>query len=183
MEEQVICPWCATEISWDEEIGPEENCPHCENELNGYRTMQFGIGEDEELFEDEDVQVKAEEWSEEDEEEDTLDNKHKQWLEQGEGYRNTNGALLAIEGSLQNIFDDQEEVPECPSCREYMLEAGIQKISEQNFVSTIAPSLGGPILPAPFELKWYVCPACFNTTSVLSNKDRDVLINRLTPKE
>jgi len=185
MEEQVVCPWCATEIIWDEEFGPEENCPHCENELSGYRTMQFGIGEDDEVTEDNDVQVKAEEWSDDYEEEndDKLDNKHKKWLEQGEGYRNTNSALLAIEGSLQNIFDDQEEVPECPSCREYMLEAGTQKFNEQNFVSTVAPSVGGPILPTPFEVKWYVCPACFHTASLLSNKDREVLINRLTPKE
>jgi len=34
-----ICPWCQTEIVWDEEIGPETVCPHCYNELTDYRTV------------------------------------------------------------------------------------------------------------------------------------------------
>lgn len=41
--EPTICPWCDTEIVWDEEIGPEEECPHCNNELKGYRTLQLQI--------------------------------------------------------------------------------------------------------------------------------------------
>jgi hypothetical protein len=27
-KDEVICPWCHTEIVWDPEIGPEEECPH-----------------------------------------------------------------------------------------------------------------------------------------------------------
>lgn len=38
MSEQ-ICPWCQSEIVWDEEIGPEPNCPHCFNELGEYRSI------------------------------------------------------------------------------------------------------------------------------------------------
>ena len=34
-----ICPWCQTEIVWDDEIGPESVCPHCLNELTEYRTV------------------------------------------------------------------------------------------------------------------------------------------------
>jgi hypothetical protein len=34
-----ICPWCDAEIVWDEEIGPEEHCPHCLNELGNYRSV------------------------------------------------------------------------------------------------------------------------------------------------
>lgn len=42
-----VCPWCHSEIVWDEEIGPEEHCPHCSNELSGYRTLQVGIEQEE----------------------------------------------------------------------------------------------------------------------------------------
>lgn len=38
-----ICPWCNTEIVWDEEIGPETECPHCYNELTDYRTVTFPL--------------------------------------------------------------------------------------------------------------------------------------------
>lgn len=31
-----ICPWCNMEIIWDEELGPEEECPYCHNDLKGY---------------------------------------------------------------------------------------------------------------------------------------------------
>jgi len=34
-----VCPWCQMEITWDEELGPESNCPHCYNELSDYRTI------------------------------------------------------------------------------------------------------------------------------------------------
>jgi len=36
---QQICPWCQSEIVWDEEFGPEKTCPHCYNELSDYRTI------------------------------------------------------------------------------------------------------------------------------------------------
>lgn len=34
-----VCPWCQTEIVWDEDLGPETTCPHCYNELTEYRTV------------------------------------------------------------------------------------------------------------------------------------------------
>ncbi|MGQ3479210.1 hypothetical protein [Paenibacillus sp. TY11] len=34
--EMTICPWCNMEIIWDEELGPEEECPYCHNDLKGY---------------------------------------------------------------------------------------------------------------------------------------------------
>jgi Zn finger protein HypA/HybF involved in hydrogenase expression len=36
-----VCPWCQSEIVWDEQIGPEENCPHCFNELGDYRSINL----------------------------------------------------------------------------------------------------------------------------------------------
>jgi hypothetical protein len=38
---QTICPWCDAEIVWDEEIGPEEMCPHCFNDLGNYRSVSL----------------------------------------------------------------------------------------------------------------------------------------------
>lgn len=44
-----ICPWCQTDIIWDEEIGPESVCPHCENELKDYRSLTLDLTEPEDL--------------------------------------------------------------------------------------------------------------------------------------
>ena len=41
--EEVVCPWCQTEIVWDPEIGPEDECPHCFNELNDYRSIDLKV--------------------------------------------------------------------------------------------------------------------------------------------
>lgn len=38
-----ICPWCQMEIVWDAELGPEQECPHCFNELKDYRTLTIGL--------------------------------------------------------------------------------------------------------------------------------------------
>ncbi|GAA3402607.1 hypothetical protein ACFFNY_04715 [Paenibacillus hodogayensis] len=52
-ESATVCPWCQTEIVWDEEIGPEDSCPHCFNELNDYRSLRVHLEGDElELTED-----------------------------------------------------------------------------------------------------------------------------------
>ena len=34
------------EITWDEELGPEANCPHCYNELTEYRTVSVPLRKD-----------------------------------------------------------------------------------------------------------------------------------------
>lgn len=202
MEEQQMCPWCLTEIIWDEEIGPEKHCPHCSNELSSYRTIELGYDEDE-VEEDEYEQavhalkvsdarkanqqhqnnLPEEDEAEEEDYDYSDDPNHKRWLEQGEGYRSADGARFAVEETVQRILDDQDEIPECPVCRTYMLEAGTQVYNESNFESRIAPTIGGPILPTPFSLHVYVCPACYHTSSMLSQKDREGLLERLTPDE
>ncbi len=47
MTESTVCPWCQTEIVWDEELGPEKHCPHCDNELEGYRTISLNLDDEE----------------------------------------------------------------------------------------------------------------------------------------
>jgi len=59
--ETQVCPWCQTEIVWDPEIGPEEVCPHCLNELGDYRSVSLKV---EEL--DPDADDEADEEDEED---------------------------------------------------------------------------------------------------------------------
>ncbi|RCW41807.1 hypothetical protein [Paenibacillus prosopidis] len=178
MGEHVICPWCLTEIVWDEELGPEELCPHCGSELSNYRSVQLGLESDEQQ---EDLEEEYEEEAHEEEDYESTD--HKRWLEQGEGYRSGSIARIAVESTVQRIVDDQEEAPECPACREYMIKAGIQTIGDQHFTPAIAPAIGGPVLTAPFQIEMYVCPACFNTSSLLSQRDREQMLERLTPSE
>lgn len=178
MGEHVICPWCLTEIVWDEELGPEELCPHCGSELSNYRSVQLGLESDEQQ---EDLEEEYEEEAHDEEDYESTD--HKRWLEQGEGFRSGNIARIAVESTVQRIVDDQEEAPECPACREYMIKAGNQTIGDQHFTPAIAPAIGGPVLTAPFQVEMYVCPACFHTSSLLSQRDREQMLERLTPNE
>lgn len=53
MTTSAVCPWCQTEIVWDEELGPEEVCPYCENELGDYRTIDVELEQNEDEAEDE----------------------------------------------------------------------------------------------------------------------------------
>ncbi|MCA0758034.1 hypothetical protein KP806_23520 [Paenibacillus sp. N4] len=201
MEQQTVCPWCMTEIVWDEEIGPEKHCPHCENELSSYRTIELGYDEDE-VEEDEYQRAKEllksrdesrvsrqagrdEEWSgEEDDEQDDDGDEHAHgWYDQGDGVRTANTSRFAVEASMQRILDDQDEVPECPSCREYMLEAGTQVMDNSRFAPRVAPSLGRTIIDTPFELILYICPSCFQTSTALAGKDRESMLAKLMPAE
>lgn len=168
MEEQNICPWCYTEIVWDEEIGPEKHCPHCENELSGYRTMQIGIDRDED--------DREEDWDEK--EEAKQDDSYND--DSNEGFRQLNVSWLAAEQTIRQITDSQDEAPECPTCREFMLEAGKQSVTLQ---PTIHAATGKPVIQSPFETVMYICPSCFQTSTVLSPEARDQMLALLTPKE
>jgi glutaredoxin len=200
LEEHLICPWCLTEIVWDEEIGPESHCPHCDNELSAYRTIELGYDEEEVEADEHERSVQAlkindahraakqangdfEEIEEEDEEDYSGDPNHKRWLEENDGYRSADHVRFAVEETVQRVFDDQDEVPECPVCREYMIEAGVQVMNDQRFESRVAPSLGEAVLPTPFQLILYVCPSCYHTSSMLSHADREQMLKRLTPQD
>ncbi|ALS29348.1 hypothetical protein IJ21_39620 [Paenibacillus sp. 32O-W] len=159
MEQTTICPWCQTEIVWDEELGPEERCPYCDNELTGYRTVQIGLDRPDDGDSDWDVEGEAGD--------DTG------WADNADGFRHTDREWLAVEETVERVLDGQEEVPECPSCREYMLEAGMQTIGEAGFRPAVPKSLGQPLLEAPFGVVWYVCPSCFQTVQRIAPQDRD----------
>ncbi len=195
MEEQVICPWCLTEIVWDEEMGPETRCPHCDNELSSYRTIELGYDEDE-VEEDEyerarqlknysDNRKAAAQYddAEEDAEDEEQEPDTRNWGDTGDGVRNLDIARFAVEENMQRVLDDQDEVPECPLCREYMLELGSHTMNAPFFESRVAPSIGSPLLETPFKVNLYVCPSCHHTASLLSRQAQGELLDKLSPKE
>lgn len=52
MASRQLCPWCDTEIVWDEEFGPEETCPHCHNELSDYKSVTLELEEETSTIDD-----------------------------------------------------------------------------------------------------------------------------------
>ncbi|WP_281939639.1 hypothetical protein [Paenibacillus tyrfis] len=155
--ENQVCPWCHTEIVWDPEIGPEEECPHCFNELSDYRSINLkvessdsGIQYDDEEELDDDLELSDEELQLAD--------------DYGEG--------------VQQLLDSQEEAPECSSCHSFMLLAGTESVSEA-FVPFVHPALGKPLLQASFSVQVYLCPSCFRVERQLAETDRLALVEQL----
>ncbi|KIL37871.1 hypothetical protein SD70_30160 [Gordoniibacillus kamchatkensis] len=170
-EQNTICPWCQTEIVWDPEIGPEEVCPHCFNELGSYRSIQVNLktgasrhepdGEPDE--DDEDV-LDEDEW-------DGLDVPDAEWV---------GGEDLDTYGeAVQACLEQQEEAPECVSCRELMLHAGDQEVAKEAFTPVVPLPLGKPFLHAPYKLQVYVCPSCFKVETRLGEADRLLMVEAL----
>jgi hypothetical protein len=173
--EQQICPWCQMEIIWDPEFGPEEECPHCLNELKGYRSLPLNEAiehetdldmDDEDTESDEEI-AKAAVMDKDFEEDDTDD--YEANLEE------IKAKDIYHEGVMQ-CLDTQLEVPECFRCQELMLLAGVQTVDSSRFVPEIPVSLGQPFVPQSFKLQLYVCPSCFTTESMLSHEDRELMI-------
>ncbi|SDS13376.1 hypothetical protein SAMN05444162_0808 [Paenibacillaceae bacterium GAS479] len=184
----VVCPWCDSEIVWDEELGPEEHCPHCSNELGRYRTVGLG-GEAADEDEDEEAEyeearraiernervtnspsnMEAEaEWEDEDAGDDTG------WA--GAGRPQT---WLRADEKVQRILDDQEEMPECPACREFMMHGGTSLLGPGNFEAVEPPSLKRQLLPSSIKLQLYVCPKCHEVSTKLDFSSRAYMTEAL----
>lgn len=186
MENRQICQWCSSEIIWDEEIGPEEYCPHCDNKLNGYRTMEIGIDNGEGNSRTDGNAADRNRWLDDSDEDDIEEEDaapDSSWMDEGEGFRSSHRSSIAIESAAQRIIDGQDEVPECPVCREYMLEAGTQTVGGDSFEPAVPVVVGQAIVPNPFRVIWYICPSCFHTSSMLSPLDREAMALRLMPKD
>lgn len=169
--ETQLCPWCHTEIVWDEEIGPEKHCPHCGNELTGYRTVQLGIDTDEDEGEEEGEEADDNAMWEDDDEEASRGAEGRDLTDLSSYDRRQ----LVLDRVTERIIDDQLEAPECPSCRQFMLEAGTQIVTGPQFRERVPAALGVPLLSPPLELVLYVCPACFHTESRLGAADQQRL--------
>ena len=166
----VICPWCQSEIIQEEGQEPEKYCPVCDNELDGYRTLKLNIGGTEE---DED---------EGDEEEDTpvvAIDEYVNW-EEDEEFIETDDELQQFEETVEQLLNEQELVPECPFCREFMIETGEQLVSEAQFRPRVSEELGETILAAPFTLTMFTCPSCFTVQSFLGDSYRHQIVRRLS---
>lgn len=179
--ETTICPWCHTEIVWDEELGPEEECPHCNNELKGYRTLNISIGSvDEEDVEDQYIDDEHDYnddlsqglWGED-------ETDHLGAIRRVETFTEAGGDLLAYESAVEQILDEQDEVPECPQCREYMLYAGSEPVNE-GFVPVLSKKLNQSLINPGAKLNVYVCSACFSVSRFLSENDRISFIRTIS---
>ncbi|MBW4085216.1 hypothetical protein [Paenibacillus sp. S150] len=177
--ETTVCPWCHTEIVWDEEFGPEDTCPHCSNELSGYRTVTLGRAD---LDEEDDEPEEAEEPEQDSADDDDL------WDDSGQDsvvpIFNTllqfgdDNDLKRYESGVSAILAAQLEAPECPQCHELMLLSGTQKAD--GFEPSVPEALGGPVLKAPFALNLFVCPSCFHVQHSLAQEDRIQLVRNLS---
>ncbi|MGZ7441734.1 hypothetical protein [Paenibacillus sp. TH7-28] len=209
--ETTICPWCQTEIVWDEELGPEEECPYCHNELKGYRTLSIALGGEEELedeYEDHPFgDSKHGHHHDHDHDHDEHDHGHDHdhyhghdhededdyWDdEQGghlgavrrlEAFTASGGDLLAYETGVEKLLDHQEEVPECPHCREYMIYAGQQELAPGSLDAPIPAGLKRPLLQVPVKLNVYICSACFHISRFLSEDERISFIRTVSGEE
>ncbi|MDD9266327.1 hypothetical protein ACFPES_04705 [Paenibacillus sp. GCM10023248] len=159
--DEVVCPWCQTEIVWDPEIGPEEECPHCFNELGDYRSV--------------DLKVKQTGQPLRFQEQDYVDSDEDLSL----AWDNSDEPLDKYGENVQHITDEQEEAPECSSCHELMLHAGNEVVSEAVFTPVIPKTLGSAFLTGPFTMSVYVCPSCFKVEKILSDTDRLLMVERI----
>jgi hypothetical protein len=159
-DEETICPWCQTEIVWDPEIGPEEECPHCLNELGDYRSIDLKVKQTGQSLA----------FGDEDEEDDGSD----AW----EDFEQP-AELDSYGERVQRLTDVQEEAPECTSCHEFMLLAGNEVLAQATYIPHVSSVLQEAFLPAPFTLQVYVCPSCFKVEKYLSEPDRIAMVNRL----
>jgi len=165
-ELQTVCPWCESDIIWDPEIGPEKFCPHCDNEISGYRTLEL------------DAQFAEEE----EEDESYNDAEGDDWEEETSILRSTRE--IAANSRIQGLLDEQFEMPECSNCREYMLEVGEQAMSEQSqFVPVTIKQTGKQLVPQNMKVTWYVCPSCYRTDSYISVHDRKHMLDALAEEE
>lgn len=171
----IICPWCQSEIIQEPGQEPEKYCPVCDNELSGYRTLRIGLGDEDDPDYDED-----EDEDEEGAAANGLASLEGLEAEADDALRAKDEALLRYESAVETLLDEQEFVPECPQCREYMLEAGRQIVEPSTFAPRRSELPGGrPIVAAPFEMTVYVCPSCFTMTHMLAEDDRSRMAESL----
>ncbi|HEY0827568.1 MAG TPA: hypothetical protein VGE40_05700, partial [Bacilli bacterium] len=148
-------------------------CPHCFNELDGYRSIHVGLKKplDTITLEEEALRKK---WLEDDEDDELYD-LDQELVELETGYEN----LLAYEENLLPFLMAQEYSMECTICRESMVYAGEQKVPGNQFIAAVPEGVTEPFLSAPFTVKVHVCPTCFKMEHSLSEEDRIRIMNNL----
>jgi hypothetical protein len=145
-----ICPWCDAEIVWDEEIGPEEHCPHCLNELGNYRSVSVNSST-----------IHVEENEDEDE---------------AAPFAKV-GSTPELDAYARQVLEKQADWLLCAACEEPMLHIGSQTVSAPGFRPTL--HAGHAILAMPFATEWFVCPSCDRIDQVLSLGDKKKWLQRI----
>lgn len=188
-----VCPWCQTEIVWDPEIGPEETCPHCLNELSGYRSLKLKLSQA-----DGDISLE-----EEDEEEySQANNKHHGHQHSHTHHKHSldeEDDSLEVEDLLDDYtvdpepddyservidcMDMQEYAPECTNCHELMLHAGVRTAAAAGYEPKAPVALGVPFLNAPYQVDVFVCPSCFKADEYLTKEAKENVIRIFVPDE
>lgn len=181
-----VCPWCQTEIVWDPEIGPEETCPHCLNELGGYRSLKLKLNQS-----DGDLSL----------EEDDDDHSH-QGHDHGHHHHHDHDEddddTLEVEDLLDDYtvdpvpddyaervldcMDTQEYAPECTNCHELMLHAAVRTVEAAGFIPKVPVPLGDSFLNAPYKVDVFVCPSCFKTEEYLTKEAKEEMIRVFVPE-
>jgi hypothetical protein len=173
-----ICPWCQSEILQEEGQEPEKICPVCDNEIDGYRTLKLNLGDSED---DEDEDYEDDDGEEANPQVVAID-EDLSWSDDGsldeEG--ELNDELMQFDENVEQLLNEQDLVPECPMCQEYMIEAGQLTIGQAQFNPRESEVLGGSLIQAPFALTMYMCPSCFMTHSFLGDANRHELVRRLS---
>lgn len=173
-----VCPWCDTEIIWDEELGPEDECPYCNNSLRDYGTLQIDLDPAEKPDKAHTAEDKHDEHSHEDEERGWS---NFQWEDDGILYDSPEA--IKVQEGLDKLLHEQEEVPECPQCREYMVFVGKEQLKEHFTPHLIG---GEALLHAPVQLNVYTCMSCYQVSKFLDVQGRKQLndsIQRLSKFE
>jgi hypothetical protein len=171
----VMCPWCQSEISQEEGQEPDKICPVCDNELAGYRTLKLNIG-DSDVENDED---EADENKEDSALDSITETEDMSWNED-DSLADTDDELQRFEETVEQLLNEQELVPECPFCHEYMVESGEQLLSAHQFRPRISEIIGEAVTEAPFTLTMYICPTCFSVHSFLGDAHRHQVVRRLS---
>jgi hypothetical protein len=158
-KDEIVCPWCQTEIVWDPEIGPEDECPHCFNELSDYRSIKLTVKQT-----GQPVSFKEEAEDEED---------------LSAAWDGTDEPLDKYGETVQQITDEQEEAPDCSNCNELMLHAGCEVQAVESYLPFVTKALGASFLKAPFTVNVFVCPSCFKVEKYLSDADRVSMVDHI----
>ncbi|MDF2924235.1 MAG: hypothetical protein K0R57_3149 [Paenibacillaceae bacterium] len=174
-----VCPWCQTEIVWDPELGPEETCPHCLNELKGYRSLKLTLNQS-----DGDLSL------EEEDEDDHHHHNHDHGTDEDDGALEVEDLLddYTIESEPDDYserviacMDSQEYAPECTNCHELMLHAGIRTVSAAGFKPRVFVELRDAFLSEPYSVDVFVCPACFKTDEYLTKESKEEMVRVFVP--
>lgn len=175
-DKSTVCPWCDTEIVWDPELGPEDTCPHCLNELTDYRKVTLGSAD----LDDPDDRYRPEDADSADETDFAENEERLDWGELDGDDLPEAQDLIAYEEGVERQTDEQEDSLECPACFEAMVLAGEEIVADAGFQSAKVVGTGEPLLPSTFRLQLYICPNCFRAERVLGEAEREGWMQRLS---